>query len=191
MGSEVLQLFHPDDLPAISANHAAWKDASNEEIRSIEYRIRDKQGVWHWLHSRETPFTRDEHGQVNQILGIAHDVTQRKHMETLLDGQKQILEMIATGTPLPDTLTALVRLIEAQSPGMLCSILLLDEDGIHLRHGAAPSLPAEFVAAVDGLMIGPCAGSSALSFFLQAARPARGPRPTGRRPSRSAAAPGP
>jgi len=62
MGSEVSQLFHPDDLPTISANHAAWKDASNEEMRTIEYRIRDKQGVWRWLHSRETPFTRDEHG---------------------------------------------------------------------------------------------------------------------------------
>ncbi len=169
MSSDVIRLFHPDDLPTISANHAAWKDASNEEIRSIEYRIRDKQGVWHWLHSRETPFTRDEHGQVNQILGIAHDVTQRKHMETLLDGQKQILEMIATGTPLPDTLTALVRLIEAQSPGMLCSILLLDEDGIHLRHGAAPSLPAEFVAAVDGLMIGPCAGSCGTAAYRKEA----------------------
>jgi len=67
--------------------------------------------------------------QVNQILGIAHDITQRKYMETLLDGQKQILEMIATGTTLPDTLTALVRMIEAQSPGMLGSILLLGEGG--------------------------------------------------------------
>ncbi|WP_413436955.1 PAS domain S-box protein [Sulfuriferula sp. GW1] len=169
MGSEVLQLFHPDDLPTISANHAAWKDASNEEIRSIEYRIRDKQGVWHWLNSRETPFTRDAQGQVSQILGIAHDITRRKHMETLLDGQKHILEMIATGIPLPDTLTALVRLIEAQSPGMLGSILLLDEDGIHVRHGAAPSLPAEFVAAVDGQPIGPCAGSCGTAAYRKEA----------------------
>ena len=169
MGSEVIQLFHPDDLPAISASHAAWKDASNEEMRSIEYRIRDKQGVWHWLLSRETPFTRDEHGQVSQILGIAHDISKRKHVETLLEGQKQVLEMIATGTPLPDTLTALVRLIEAQSPGMLGSILLLDDDGIHVRHGAAPNLPAEYVTAVDGLMIGPCAGSCGTAAYRKEA----------------------
>lgn len=42
---------------------------------------------------------------------------------------------------------------------MLCSILLLDADGVHIRHGAAPSLPEQFVQAVDGAPIGPCAGS--------------------------------
>src|SRR5262249_52033307 len=41
----------------------------------------------------------------------------------------------------------------------LCSILLLDEDGRHLRHAAAPSLPAEYMAAIDGREIGPRVGS--------------------------------
>jgi PAS domain S-box-containing protein len=50
-------------------------------------------------------------------------------------------------------------LIEAQSPGMLSSILLLDDDGIHVRHAAAPSLPERYVRAIDGLAIGPAAGS--------------------------------
>src|SRR5262249_30693695 len=53
-----------------------------------------------------------------------------------LMGQKQVLELIAEGAPLRDTLDALARAVEAQSPGMLCSILLLDEDGRHLHHGA-------------------------------------------------------
>ena len=42
---------------------------------------------------------------------------------------------------------------------MLCSILLLDADGIHLRHGAAPSLPPEYCDAIDGVTIGPNVGS--------------------------------
>lgn len=169
MGTEITRLFHSDDLPAISARHAAWKEASNADIHAIEYRIRDKAGDWHWLHGLETPFTRDEHGQVSQILGIAHDITQHKRIETLLDGQKQVLEMIANGSPLPETLDALVHLIESQSPGMLGSILLLDDDGIHVRHGAAPSLPAEFVAAVDGQPIGPCAGSCGTAAYRKEA----------------------
>jgi PAS domain S-box-containing protein len=41
----------------------------------------------------------------------------------------------------------------------LASILLLDEDGIHLRHGAAPSLPRAYSNAIDGAAIGPKAGS--------------------------------
>ncbi len=169
MGTEITRLFHPDDLPAISASHAAWKEASNADIHTIEYRICDKAGDWHWLHGLETPFTRDEHGQVSQILGIAHDITQHKRIETLLDGQKRVLEMIANGSPLPETLDALVHLIESQSPGMLGSILLLDDDGIHVRHGAAPSLPPTFVAAVDGQPIGPCAGSCGTAAYRKEA----------------------
>jgi hypothetical protein len=42
---------------------------------------------------------------------------------------------------------------------MLCSILLFDADAGRLRHGAAPSLPADYCKLVDGLPIGPAAGS--------------------------------
>ncbi|TXT25031.1 MAG: PAS domain-containing protein, partial [Gallionellaceae bacterium] len=102
------------------------------------------------------------YGKQGDYLHSAHileDITGRKRMETLLGGQKQMLEMIATGTPLPETMAALVRLVEGQSPGMLASILLLDEDGVHIRHLAASSLPAGFVASMDGQPIGSCAGS--------------------------------
>ena len=82
-----------------------------------------------------------------------------------LNAQKQVLEMVARGAPLPVTLDALLRFIEAQSPGMLCSILLLDADGKRVRHGAAPSLPEAFSEAVDGEPIGPRAGSCGTAAF--------------------------
>jgi signal transduction histidine kinase len=58
--------------------------------------------------------------------------------------------------------------LEAQSPEMLCSILLLDADGIHVRHGAAPSLPQEYIKAIDGSAIGPRAGSCGTAAFRRA-----------------------
>lgn len=88
-----------------------------------------------------------------------HDITDRKRADALLAGQMRVMEMIAAGSALPEVLTAIVRLIESAAPGTFGSILLLDDDGVHVRHGAAPSLPAEFVAAVDGQPIGPSAGS--------------------------------
>src|ERR671915_2183396 len=57
------------------------------------------------------------------------------------------------------SLDALVRLLERVSPGMRGSVLLLDEDGITLRHGAAPHLPVAYSQAIDGAHIGPAAGS--------------------------------
>jgi len=70
-----------------------------------------------------------------------------------------VLSMIRTQAPLPQVLRVLCTNIEKQHPDLLCSVLLLDADGTTLRHGAAPSLPSEYSKAVDGIQIGPCAGS--------------------------------
>jgi PAS domain S-box-containing protein len=77
----------------------------------------------------------------------------------LLKSQNHVLELVARGAPLSETLDVFLRTIEAQSSGMLASILLLDEDGVHMRHVAAPSLPESYIRAIDGEPIGPSAGS--------------------------------
>ena len=70
-----------------------------------------------------------------------------------------VLRLIRAQTPLQEILDVLCQHIEKQYPGLLCSVLLLDSDGTTLRHGAAPSLPAAYSKAVDGIPTGPCAGS--------------------------------
>jgi PAS domain S-box-containing protein len=84
------------------------------------------------------------------------------------DGQRQILESIAAGRPLGEVLERIVTLIEAQGDGMLCSILLLDEDGQRLRHGAAPHLPRTLIEGIDGAQIGPGEGSCGAAAYLGA-----------------------
>ncbi|MBV8216046.1 MAG: response regulator [Verrucomicrobia bacterium] len=74
-------------------------------------------------------------------------------------GENAILEMIALGAPLSDVLDRLMRLSEARFEGLLASILLLDPEGKRLRHAAAPSLPADYMRAIDGTPIGPSVGS--------------------------------
>jgi signal transduction protein with GAF and PtsI domain len=90
--------------------------------------------------------------------------TQRK-AEDFRNAQGRILQMIAANAPLSEVLNRLMLLIEAQSPGMHCSVLLLSEDGDHMRHGAAPSLPDEYVQAVDGGPIGPKNGSCGTAMY--------------------------
>jgi len=72
---------------------------------------------------------------------------------------KAVLEMISSGAPLSDVLTVMSQIIEEQSPGLHCSILLLDTDRKSLRHGAAPSLPESYISAIEGIAIGPRVGS--------------------------------
>jgi PAS domain-containing protein len=78
----------------------------------------------------------------------------------LLAGQNHALQLAVQGMPLHKVLESLVHTAEAQSDGAFkASILLLDQDGKRLRHGAAPSLPPAYNAAIDGIEIGPCVGS--------------------------------
>lgn len=89
-----------------------------------------------------------------------HNVTEDKRNETLRSAHNRVLELAIGDSPLETTLGALIGIVEATSrTGVLGSILLMDQDGRHLRHGAAPSLPAAYCAAIDGAEIGPCAGS--------------------------------
>jgi signal transduction histidine kinase len=88
-----------------------------------------------------------------------------KKEEAFRAGQSRILEMIAANAPLGRILKHLVLLIEEQSPEMLCSVLLLSEDGNHVRHGAAPSLPEGYVKAIDGAPIGPKNGSCGTAMY--------------------------
>jgi signal transduction histidine kinase len=93
------------------------------------------------------------------------DITESKQAETLRIGENRILEIIARDAPLEEILENLVRVVEAQFAGLLCSVLLLDEDGQHVRHGAAPSLPKPYAKAIDGLCIGPKAGSCGTAMY--------------------------
>jgi formate hydrogenlyase transcriptional activator len=81
--------------------------------------------------------------------------------EAVLDALKQIL----IGTSLAEVLTSTTRLIEAHSDGMLCSIFLVEKDGLHLRYAAAPNLPESYRLATDGVAIGPNGGPCSIAVY--------------------------
>ena len=67
---------------------------------------------------------------------------------------------------LPDLLSQLALDFEAIFPGAIASILLLDEAGKHILHGAAPSLPPDFFHALASIELGARAGSCGTSAYL-------------------------
>src|SRR5436190_20893549 len=85
--------------------------------------------------------------------------TEKEDDEQFRGEQQRIEEMIAADAPLNEILSNLVLMIEAQSPEMICSILLLSDDGNHVKHAVAPSLPENYVKVIDGSPIGPKHGS--------------------------------
>jgi signal transduction histidine kinase len=83
--------------------------------------------------------------------------------EGLLRGHIRVLEMIARGASLRPILESVIELVETQS-GALGSILLLEPNG-RLRAGPAPNLPPDYTRMVDGIQIGPTAGSCGTAAF--------------------------
>ena len=115
----------------------------------------------------EAPTTKLESSfaETQELPRVLPDITAQENEAALEAGQKKVLEMIAAGAPLRDILSSLVLLIEAQSPEMLCSVLLLSDDGDHIVHGAAPSLPEQYVKGIDGAPIGPKSGSCGTAMY--------------------------
>ena len=100
------------------------------------------------------------------VPGISRDVPGSFQGEAFQAGQRQVLEMIATGAPLEEVLTLLVHVVEDQCDGTVCSVVLLDTDGVHVRVGAAPSLPDEYAERIDGKPLGPGGGSGGSAMHI-------------------------
>ena len=77
----------------------------------------------------------------------------------------RVLEAISAGAPLETLLELIARGVEDIIPEAMASILLVADDGLHLRHGAAPSLPRAYIEAIDGAAIGPAAGSCGTAVY--------------------------
>ncbi|MGD7035780.1 GAF domain-containing protein [Methylotuvimicrobium buryatense] len=155
--SETADAFRANDLAAA----AAGKPVTNEETLTFSGDGRSIR-----VQTTKTPMY-DAKGKLIGVLGIARDISELKQQQALLAAANNTLEQIAEGRPLTTILKHIARNIEQLSPDMLCSILLMDADDLHLRHGSAPSLPDGYNRSVDGIEIGPSVGSCGTAAFTK------------------------
>ncbi len=102
----------------------------------------------------------DASGNVTGVRIIGVETTQVRHAQLLTAEHRALLEQIARQAPLKQVLEGMARAIEDLAPEeVLVSVLLADDDGQHLRHGAAPSLPDFYNRAIDGIATGEGVGS--------------------------------
>jgi PAS domain S-box-containing protein len=152
--------LHPEDRARFVGD---WRAAiGSGQPLETEVRARRVDGEYRCMLIRVVPLL-DESGKILKWYGTGVDIDDRKRAESLLAGQKRLLEMLGKGDSLPAILDSLCHLVEEQASGVLASILLLD--GSRLRHGAAPSLPQAYRDAIDGAFIGPSAGSCGTAAF--------------------------
>jgi PAS domain S-box-containing protein len=151
----ILQRVHPEDAPQVKET---IERASHDE-RDFEHEYRLLMPDGSVKHVNVVAHASSDGARGIEFVGAVMDVTAARRAEERLAGEKRLLEMIARGEPRGFVLDALCRLVEELAGGSLSSILLLDSTTKRLRHGAAPSLPIPYCEAIDGLSIGPSAGS--------------------------------
>ncbi len=166
-----MALVHPDYRERVQ-NHYEETVRKGQRF-TLEYpiiRANDKAERWINAHG---DIECDNAGKPVQLVGTVQDITERKAIEQELHKrteeltlQNRILQLINQGSELHPVLHELVRQVEALHPEMMCSILLLDEDGKHLRHAVAPSLPDAYNQAIDGIEIGEGVGSCGTAAYL-------------------------
>lgn len=157
--------IHPEDRNRV---HASIRSVlqNNEAFWREEYKFQRQDGSYADILDRAYVLREPGEGKAIRIIGAMQDLSERKRAQHLEEAQKQVLELIALDSPLPRIFDALIFMIEEQSnSGLLASILLLDDDGKHLRHGAAPHLPDGYNQAVDGLEVAEAKGSCGTAAF--------------------------
>ncbi|MEP6592080.1 MAG: ATP-binding protein [Acidobacteriota bacterium] len=157
LGAGWAQFVHPEDRDRVLSEWMAYTSGHGQFDCDCRFQTRD--GPIRWVHFRASPMM-SAASEVLGHVGTVEDITARRRSEALVASQKQVLELIVQGQPLGHILEELTQAVQKQSPnGVLPSVLLLDRDGVHLRHGAGAALPDGYRRAIDGVAIGPAVGS--------------------------------
>ncbi len=155
-GKPFAALLSAEDQPTAAATFDALVGGTKKASRH-ELRYRRKDGTLGWARLT-AQLTAERPAEGASIIVMAEEDSDRMRREALERGERAALERIARGDALNGTLEAIAALVESQAPGMLASILLVDDQGrVHV--GAGRSLPAAYNQAVEGEPIGPQAGS--------------------------------
>ncbi|WP_168160060.1 EAL domain-containing protein [Steroidobacter denitrificans] len=154
----------PDGSLSANAHRAQFERTLAGETPVLEWVFRDGAGT---DISCEVRWVRLHSGNARLIRGSITDITERKRSETLAAGERRVFERLAANVELRVTLEAITDAVERVCPESICAIRMLDESGKHLRLGAGPKLPAEYVAATDGITVAARNGSCAAAVYLR------------------------
>jgi PAS domain S-box-containing protein len=154
--------LQPDGQPSGAVLDAVVEQVMAGAVQVFELTMRHSSGRQLACELRMVPLNTPDYRLMHVRIV---DVSGRKLAEELRDGKNALLEMIARGAPLNETLEKLMLLVESQAPPVLCSVMLLADDGTTMLSAAGPSLPPDYLQAIHGAQIGPTVGSCGTAIF--------------------------
>jgi PAS domain S-box-containing protein len=141
-----------------------YLQAASLENHTLEFRVVAADGNIRWMKNYVSIIKDDVAPAA--LCGVMMDITKSKQLELLERLEKDVLEQVAEpGSDIDSVLPFYVTGLERIFPAMQCSVLRIMNG--YAYNWASPSLPADYVKAINGVAIGPKAGSCGTAAYLR------------------------
>ncbi len=159
--ASAVEFYAPEDRPVIESRF----ETLLEEGGRYDLELSIETAAGNWRRVRTIGEAQREDGETTQISGAIQDVTEQHQARRLMQVQTAFFEWIATGAPIDAVLDEIAQFTEEELSADAVSILRLDDN--RLYHAAGPSLPDEYVEAIDGIEIGPGVGTCGTAAYQE------------------------
>jgi len=143
----------------------ASRTADDDVISHVEREVA-LDGSLRWYQWTDRAFF-DADGRVVEHQSVGHDITEQRRAAEFATRQAQILEQIARGVPLEESLQTIAGALEGHFPRFSCAIMLLDPETSKLRVGAAPTLAPRFLESLEGTPVAADSPSCGAAAFVR------------------------
>ena len=150
-------LIHPDDLARVQAEIATHLANQRDQFDQT-YRLHAGDGRWLWIEDH-TRIQRNAVGEPEHAHGLLTDVTATHFDKLVARLERDVLDALTQGTEVDQLMTQMTERFEQWLEGSRCSVMLLNESRQNLHVIAGSKLPPEYLAAIDGELIGSRMGS--------------------------------
>lgn len=147
LGRPLVQYLHEEDRARLTRQLANFAGGPPSSLRG-DYRLLARNGQVRWVELQLSPRPADR-----SLRGSLRDIHERYQNQLLQQARNAVLDELLGRQPLPQILTGISLRLQSLNPRMLVSIMLLDRQ-MRLHMAAAPSLPADYCRAIDGLSAG-------------------------------------
>ena len=159
--------FWPAAFGSAPAVDSLWRDCVARTLQRrpqlFEWTIVDGTGL---SVACEARLARVPHAHRNLVRCTFTDISVRKRDEAIVHGERRVLEMVAANATLPESLAAVVELVESVARGAIAAVSVLAEGGRRFEATVAPQLPADLRAVIERSAIEIRNGSCAASVYL-------------------------
>ena len=97
--NQLISLVHPDDRYLLEKRAQELRDSSKLRWNEIEFRMKDRQGDWHWFQDRVSVFERTPNGEIRKIISSMIEITERKQAEYALKESQHFIQATSDTNP--------------------------------------------------------------------------------------------